>query len=541
MGALTLKTFPFELRGWDIEKFQAIDPMDAFGSNSKVYISKQQIVQIEPDCNENTANIWFTDKSRQFFDSISSRNLKENKSFETWAFTLELLLKTLYFFDLYKNKRQRSYFFIILVENVGIEILCLLVIISQNYSFLKIRRSEKIRLNSDLESNLQLNINFNSFIKKSTLALLIANNPRYEGYLLNINLRQRFLKGNFKCFVLGSIIDLTFPVSFLGSKLNIFKSITEGNNLICQDFKSADNPTLIFNTEMFKRNDGKNSFEIIKLLNYSHIFNKIWNCNTLNNSLCETGLQNIKNFPYLNLKDLSQFSSFYFLNLTMNNISNLKKITETKLLNFNKKKYLKINKLFLNQTNVNKITNSIFYNKKFISNNKYFNKYIYLPVKMFYETEENFINTQGLIKSTSKLIFQNKKLKLFDKKKTKDSWKLLRNFFKQSKKNFISLNSIKKNLTIFYNLKKKLNFKNFITFHYKATYNIGINSFILTKNQPFIENKNKFKNKRLKLADTKIKYWLDDFFIGGRDGYSQNSLILTDCSNINRYQNTNFF
>ena len=41
--------------------------------------------------------------------------------------------------------------------------------------------------------------------------------------------------------------------------------------------------------------------------------------------------------------------------------------------------------------------------------------------------------------------------------------------------------------------------------------------------------------------DTKIKYWLDDFYIGGKDGYSQNSLILTNCSKINRFQSNNFF
>jgi NADH dehydrogenase/NADH:ubiquinone oxidoreductase subunit G len=70
MGALTLKSFPFELRGWDIEKFESIDPTDGFGSNTRVYISKQQIVQIEPDHNETTSNPWLSDKGRQFFDGI---------------------------------------------------------------------------------------------------------------------------------------------------------------------------------------------------------------------------------------------------------------------------------------------------------------------------------------------------------------------------------------------------------------------------------------------------------------------------------------
>jgi hypothetical protein len=32
---------PFELRGWDIKKFESLNPIDGFGRNTKVYISKQ--------------------------------------------------------------------------------------------------------------------------------------------------------------------------------------------------------------------------------------------------------------------------------------------------------------------------------------------------------------------------------------------------------------------------------------------------------------------------------------------------------------------
>jgi hypothetical protein len=94
-------------------------------------------------------------------------------------------------------------------------------------------------------------------------------------YYLNLKLRQRFLKGNFKCLAIGSLIDLTFPISFLGSNLNIIKTITEGNNLICQDLKFSSNPVVIYNGEFFKRNDGKNASEVLKVLFYSNIFDKI--------------------------------------------------------------------------------------------------------------------------------------------------------------------------------------------------------------------------------------------------------------------------
>ena len=119
----------------------------------------------------------------------------------------------------------------------------------------------------------------------------------------------------------------------------------------------------------------------------------------------------------------------------------------------------------------------------------------------------------------------------------------MRTFFKHSKKHLNFLN-VKNNFITFFNSKKEINFKNFISFQYYAVDKIDNISFILNnKDQPFfISNKtNLFKKKPLKLINTKIKYWLDDFFIGGNDNYSKNSLILTNCSVIFRNQSTNFF
>jgi hypothetical protein len=91
----------------------------------------------------------------------------------------------------------------------------------------------------------------------------LVTNTRYESYYLNLNLRQRFLKGNFKCLNLGSLIDLTFPSMFIGSNIKILKTIIEGNHFICQDLKISKNPLLITN-ELLK-DDGKN------LLNFKNI------------------------------------------------------------------------------------------------------------------------------------------------------------------------------------------------------------------------------------------------------------------------------
>lgn len=539
MGALTLKSFPFELRGWDIEKFESIDPTDGFGSNTRVYVSKDQIVQIEPDYNSHTFNTWLTDKGRQFFDGIFGTwsTEKQNNTIglekESWFNIFKNIIKTLYIFDHCNNQNSKKHFFTIVFENLSIEILSLLMIVSHNYSFVRLRRAENIKLNNDLESDLQLNLAANKVkLDTSTLCLIISTNPRYEGYYLNLNLRQRFLKGNFKCLSLGSLIDITFPVTFIGSNTKILKTIVEGNNLICQDLKFSKNPILIYNNELLKRNDGKNIVEMLKLLNNSKIFNKYWNAlNNLAPSLADTGLYSMNNFSPFTGKDLTNFSSVYFLNVGVNNISNLNRITESKLLNFSSSSVkINNNKLFLDQ-NSNYNNNSTLYNK-ILTNDKEFNNYYYLPNSMFYENEETFINTEGLIKRTSKLIFR---------KKTKNNWQILRKIFKQMKINLNCLNN-KENQLISFNSNKIINFKNFIYFQYLATQTLtNLNFYLSIRNQSFNLNKTKFKLKTNKIVNTKLKYWLDDFFNGSKDEYSQNSLILTNCSKILRGESTNFF
>ena len=253
MGALTLKSFPFELRGWDIEKFESLDPTDGFGSNTRIYISKDQIVQIEPNYNTYTFNTWLTDKGRQFFDGIFetwSDNEKTSLKKESWSKLLNTIIKTMYIFDHCNKQNSKNHFLTFVFDNLSIEVLSMLIFISRSYSFVALRRAEHSKINNDMESTFQLN-NVSDKIKlsSSTLCLLISTNPRYEGYSLNLNLRQRVLKGNFKCLTIGSLIDLTFPISFLGSNLNIVKTIAEGNNFICQDLKFSTNPFLIYNNE----------------------------------------------------------------------------------------------------------------------------------------------------------------------------------------------------------------------------------------------------------------------------------------------------
>ena len=537
MGALTLKSFPFELRGWDIEKFESIDPTDGFGRNVRVYISKQKIVQIEPEYDLNVNNNWLSDKGRQFFDGISSISEKNSiklGNLGSWKKILKTLIQTLYLLDHCVNKQKQKNSFTFLFENVSIELLSLLAIISKNYNSINIRRVENIKLNNDLESHFQINQGLHEKkLNNSNLCLLIGSNPRYESYSLNLELRQRFLKGNFKCFSLGSLINLTFPTNFIGTDNAILKTVIEGNNFFCQDFKTAKNPILIVSNEAFKRNDGQNLFRTLKLLSYSNLFKKVFtDLNILNPSIHETGILNLTSFQPITLRSLTQTNSLFLINVNFENIENFKKLTKTKLLNF----YAGIS------TKPNKFGSLLIDHNYFLQNNYDFckvnllklDKYSYIPSKMFYENKETLINTKGLIKHTSKLI---------SKQNSKDSWKLLRNFLINTKKNLNFLNQNQNNMLLI-DLKKKNTLKNYTTFCYHASKKLDNTGFdLMTKNSSFYINTPTFVFKlfKVKLINTKLKYWLDDFFVGGKDDYSQKSLTLTNCSKILRTQSTTFF
>jgi len=534
LGALTLKSYPFEIRRWDIESFESIDPTDGFGSTTRVYISKNQVFQIEPDHTQ-INNTWITDKGRQFFDGIfsvvvktpDSKSILEKKSVSNF---LNKLIKTIYIFDICSYLKTKNYYLTIVVEDVSLEIMSLLNILEQNYSFVKIRKADNSKINNNLESYFQINLSMNpKKLKDSNLCLLLSTNSRYEGFSLNIKLRQRFLKGNFKCLVLGPLIDLTFPTTFLGSNFKVFKSICEGNHLICQDIRFSNNPIIALNNNFFKRSDAKNFENLLKMFNYSKLLNKNWySYNILNPSLYDTGNIASANLKGFTNKDFLSFSTFYLFNVPENSLGIFKKIIKSKILNYYFESFqTNLNQLFVEQSPIGKKSSEISILTKT-------DKYVYLPVSMFYENGETFFNTIGSIKKTNKLIFR---------KKTKNSWQILRRILNLLKKNIIFLMN-KDNQTIFFKSKKISDFRNFMNFQYYATKSLtSLNYFLNNQNKPFAlyKSKNTYKNHTFKFYNSKVKYWLDDFFHGGKDTYSHNSLILANSSKILRTESTNFF
>lgn len=526
MGALTLKNFPFILRSWNVKNYGSIDPTDSFGQEIRVYVNKNNIVKIEPQFTNNVNNPWLTDKGRHFFDSIFVKNaddsellLKTKKQWNSLFFNVQ---KTFYLFDICNFKNVNKFYCLIVFENLSVENLSFLSLVAQSHSHIKVKRVENVKINSNVESDFLINsVTSAPKLASSSLCLLVGINTRYEGSYLNLKLRKRYLKGSFKLLSINSFFDLTFPVSFLGSNVSSLQKIVEGNHAVCKDLSSSINPLVITNVEIFKNKGLQELFSFFKTLRYANVLNKLWNgFNVLNPSLYEVGLHNLAQFSYLSLKDLLSFSSFYIINVNLNNVANFKKVLSSRIINYRMPNELENNKLIAIQ-NLGILSHEY----------KSFRNFLYFPTNGFFGEKETFLNTEGLIKRSSKIVSE---------KNLKSNWQFLRKFVKA-----LELpNPLKASRVLSYAHVKSFDFKNFIGFLFYASKTLtNLNFYLNHSNQKFAISKKfyRFKSSSIKLSKNKLKYWLDDFYTGGKDNFCSNSLTLVKCSLGYKLQLTNFF
>jgi len=498
LGALTSKSFPFELRGWEIVKKISLNPTESFSKKIKILINNNQIIQIEP-VNKNLNFI--NDKTRQFYDALLLE--LEFKNYNCLETLIESYLKMVYFFNLFSFQKKSINYFCVVFENLGVDVLSLLTFFEQKYSFIKLTKFEQKKISSDFENNFLVK---DVSLKKVSICLLISTNIRFESTSFNLKLNQRNVKGNFKFFNLSSILKNSKTI---GSSLLVLKTSTEGTNFICQDF-FMKNSLIIVNSNLFRRYDNLNIF---RLFMHFQQLQKFCNFNTINSSIFETGFFLLNNF--------SHYSNFEFSSITyaINTVCFLDSAFNSnhrfKHKNFFTKNFKKMN---LKQLNWCQQDNSLSVNKNHIFN---------LPVKNFFESSQLFINNKGNLKKTVPIINNNKK---------KSHWKLTRFILNYLKRvSFISSNFL-------ISFTKWANY-----FHFKTILHLFLltfSSFILKKtpcfsNNTFIFSLNSLK--KTKLIHSKLKYWLNNFFTGGSDGFTPNSLVLNKCSENYKVQSTTFF
>ena len=279
---------------------------------------------------------------------------------------------------------------------------------------------------------------------------------------------------------------------------------------------------MIYNSNLLARTD---SSIISFLLNYLSTKIKIktdtWKgINCISSSLNEVSINLIGLIKSFREEDFINSEGLYFINSNVYSITILK-LLELKLLNYFNKEYFNI---IIEQNNI--LSNN--YKKNLSKLNSCV--YVGLTNLNLFEDFGLYQTSDGDFKTTIKIIPVANNY-------SKSNWHILRRLFLHIDKN------------LFLEKKITLPFKNYLTFlnyiNYQTLPNIsfnGINTNLLNlkSNKLFIIKNYSKHILNKKLIKTKTILWIDDFYIGGKDLYSQFSKVMITCSKSLRSIATNF-
>ena len=520
VGALTSKFYPYNNRSWELKSMNSIDFSDGFASEITLQIKNKKIIKIHSNFNQNKAE-WISNKTRFSFDGLfpSSSYIKIRDINKIWVGLFKKLIKLFYFYDhLSKHNFEIKPLNLIFGDTLSNESMNLLLFFSKRHKFMKIKRNNLINNDLDLENYFKLNDSiFSLDFKLSKFCLLIGVNPRYEGFYLNLKLRQKQLKEQFEVFSMNSLVNLTYSAKTISTNPKFLKIIAEGNHILCQNFVSTVKPILVINQRISNRIDSNFFFKSIFIIEtYSKLKDNAWNgFNLLSTTLNTVGSNNLSVFSGLSNKDFLNSSGLFFFNLSINESSNLKKVLQLKLLN-----YLKV--IIKNYTvDLNFYKTNLFLNK--IQN------YLYLPTSTFFENSGSFIDTKGIYKASNKIVKVNSE--------KKNDWEILRVLLSNSKILKL-LHTTTKLLFFGWNLNR---LKNFIIFLAYASQSISSLSFLHNKKSQTIDYRLfKFQKAKIKGFSTKLKRFIYDFYLANESYYSKFSLVMIQSSNNLRSEITNF-
>jgi NADH-quinone oxidoreductase subunit G len=365
VGALTFKPYAFKARPWELKYQESLDCTSSLCTPILISVKESEIVRIQPKADPELENVIISDKIRFIYDSVKKNRIQQvfkknsNNNFVSENWTL--------FSDTIKNIIQNKQKITFLVnENLDLK----------SAQFLKAIESKNIKIfNTSNFSLKHKNCYDSSYFdkihninKKIRTCFLVSTNLKVETTLLNTKLRLKFNKTSFSTINTGNFYKSNYPTSFINlSTKNIIK-LFEGKMSNSYNLIKQPNILLILGNGLEKK---------ITETNYLVNFFK---------KICPTGVV-IQNQIYPN----SVGFNFLGINSLKNNL-----IKST-------------NYFFCINLEDNIVIRKILENKNFFWYNTHGSylasksSYV-LPGLTFLENENLYMNIDGLVKKTQKIL-----------------------------------------------------------------------------------------------------------------------------------------
>ena len=317
VGALTLKSIPFQIRPWEIISIESIDLTDCLGSNIYLSYKSDNIFRITPKKNNLINNSWISNKSRFYFD-LSSFFLNEIKFQKNSFFNLNILKSPVLF--LFNADLDLKFFYY------------LKTILKK-----KVCTSTKIFSTFLISTNLYFWGNKNKlydlkFIKKS-VCFLISTDIKIELPLLNVRLKSKILNNNFLTIGVNIHFKSNFPIEFLRFSIYETLFLFLGKHFFFSSLLKKK-VLIISNKSILNRLDYNFFFILKKKLNL-YLYIPSFFCNSESVNLISFNSLNIKELlfcksvfglclddNFLIRKLLTQITQFFWVNNLSSNILN---------------------------------------------------------------------------------------------------------------------------------------------------------------------------------------------------------------------------
>ncbi|MEA1013250.1 NADH-quinone oxidoreductase subunit NuoG [Sphingosinicella sp. LY1275] len=241
VGALTSKPYTFEARPWELRKVPAIDVMDAVGTNIRLDARLREVMRALPRINDDVNEEWAHDKTRHAVDGLVRNRLdrpwvRRNGKLEaaTWEEAFAVIAKQL-------KGATGDQVAAIAGDLQEVESVYATKALLQAYgSSLHECRQDGARFDVSSPASYRFNATI-AGIETAGAILLVGSNPRWEAPLVNTRIRKA-IKAGAKVFHIGPAVDLTYPVTHLGTDLSVLSTLSQE---VADLFAAAANPAVI--------------------------------------------------------------------------------------------------------------------------------------------------------------------------------------------------------------------------------------------------------------------------------------------------------
>jgi len=266
VGALTSKPYAFVARPWELESIDSIDTMDGLGASIRVQVRGTEVRRILPRENDDINQAWLGDKSRFSRDGNSIQRLNADYAVKLTGNgkILSMVDREVAMAKSVELLQDSQHVNFVVSPSLDIESLY------RTSSLGELLRGRGQSVGLEVMGHSSPSHSVDSFDVRTSIkgvssadrVVLVGLNPRHESPILNLLLRESFLRDRVHVVSRGQPLDLTYPVSHVGLTLDTLNQMIRGSHPRSKVLSEAKRPLIMVGPSISLRQDA----EVVKAL-----------------------------------------------------------------------------------------------------------------------------------------------------------------------------------------------------------------------------------------------------------------------------------